>query len=131
MVVTSPLGPVGLQTEAVGSPLAIAGTFGLFALFLTLTAHIAARNVLGDVEVKKAFAVGPVPAAVGVAFTALGVNSLLSIAVALVADAGMIRYLYGRSLSLTAYVTFIHAVVTVILGTVLFGLFFLASTAPT
>ncbi|WP_101295140.1 DUF7473 family protein [Halegenticoccus soli] len=121
---------VTLQTGSVGSPLAIAGTFGLFALFLTLTAHIAARNVLGDVEVKKAFAVGPVPAAIGVVSTALGVNSFLALLVAVLADAGMIRYLYGRSAGVTAYITLIHVVVSVILGTVLFGVLFLATSAP-
>lgn len=121
---------VVLQAGAVGSPVAIAGTAGLLALFLSITAHIAARNVLGDVEVKKAFIVGPLPAAIAVVSAALGVNPFLAIFVALVVDAVAISLLYGRSYRLTAYVTGIHVVVSIILGSVLFALVFLLGTAP-
>lgn len=120
-----------LQAGSVGSPLAVAGTVGLFALFLSLTAHIAARNVLGDVELTKAFAVGPLPAAIAVVAAGYGVNPFLAIAVALVVDAAAIGYLYGRSRRLTAYVTFIHVVVSIILGSVLFSLYALVLSAPT
>lgn len=121
---------VMLQAGSVGNPLAIAGTVGLFALFLSITAHIAARNVLGDVEVKKAFVVGPLPAAIAVVSTALGLNPFLAIAVAIVVDATAISLLYGRSRRLTAYVTAIHVVVSILLGTVLFGLVFILASAP-
>ncbi|SDL95168.1 hypothetical protein SAMN04487949_0286 [Halogranum gelatinilyticum] len=121
---------VVLQAGAVGSPLAIAGTVGAFALFLSVTAHIAARNVLGDVEVKKAFAVGPLPAAIAVVATAFGINSFLAIAAAVVVDAAAIGFLYGRSRKLTAYVTAIHIVVSIILGALIFSLVFLIGSAP-
>ncbi|SEO57153.1 hypothetical protein SAMN04487948_103287 [Halogranum amylolyticum] len=121
---------VTLQAGSVGSPVAIAGTVGLFALFLSITAHIAARNVLGDVEVKKAFVVGPLPATIAVVSTAFGLNPFLAILTALVVDATAISLLYGRSRRLTAYVTAIHVVVSILLGTVLFGLAFLLASAP-
>jgi hypothetical protein len=120
-----------LQTTASGAPVtAVAGTFALFALFLSLTAHIAVRNVLGDVEIKKAFAVGPVPAAIAVVFTTFGWNSFVALALAIVFDFALVKYLYGQSGRLSAYVVFIHFVVTVILGTILFGLLVILTSAP-
>lgn len=116
--------------QARPSAVAIAGTYASLALFLTLTAHIAARNVLGDVEVKKAFAVGPVPAAVAVVFTAMSWPSALALALALVADALLVHVVYGRPARLSAYVTFIHVVVSILLGAVLFGVYALALSAP-
>jgi hypothetical protein len=121
--------PAPLQTGT-PSPLAIAGTVWLFALFLSITAHIAARNVLGDVAVRKAFAVGPVPAAVGVLAATFGVNPFLALGVAVVLDGLLIAALYGAGRRLSAYITFIHVVVSIILGTVLFGLFVLIQSAP-
>ncbi|KAB1192740.1 hypothetical protein GJR96_04500 [Haloferax sp. MBLA0076] len=120
-----------LQTAASGAPVtAVAGTFALFALFLSLTAHIAVRNVLGDVELKKAFAVGPVPAAIAVVFTTFGWNSFVALALAIGLDFTLVKYLYGRSNRLSAYVVFIHFVVTVILGVILFGLLVILTSAP-
>lgn len=119
-----------LQAGAVGNPVAVAGTVGLFALFLSITAHIAARNVLGDVEVKKAFVVGPLPAAIAVVSTAFGLSPFLAVAVAIVVDAVAISLLYKRSRRLTAYITAIHIVVSIILGAVLFALIFLIGSAP-
>jgi len=122
---------VPLQT-GVGSasPLAVAGTVALFALFLSLTAHLAARNVLGDVPVRNAFLVGPLPAAIAVVAAALELPSLPAVAVALVVDALLIRYVYDLDRRLTAGVTLIHAVVSVILGSVLFSLYVLVLSAP-
>ncbi|MFB6092908.1 MAG: hypothetical protein ABEK02_07865 [Haloquadratum sp.] len=117
-----------------GGPLAIAGTFASFAIFLSVTAHIAARNVLGDVPIRNAVAVGPIPAAISVlvATFAAGTPSVLfaGLLVALVLDGAAIAYLYGESLRLSAYVTLIHFVVSVILGTVLYALLALAASAP-
>lgn len=112
------------------SPLAVAGTFGLLAAFLSLTAFLAARNVLGDVSPVKALGVGPFPAAVAVAAGALDLPSLPAIGVALLLDWLAIHYLYGESPRLSAYITFIHVVVTILLGTVLFGLLILLGTLP-
>ncbi|SFR33332.1 DUF7473 family protein [Halogeometricum limi] len=121
-----------LQSGAAGSPAAaVAGTFASLALFLSVTAHIAARNVLADVPVKYAFVVGPVPAAVAVVFTTFGLNAFVGILLAVALDGVAIHYLYGESPRLSTYVTFIHVVVTIILGVVVFGLLTLLSTAPT
>lgn len=119
---------VPLQSSA-GS-LAVVGTVVLFALFLSLTAHVAARNVLGDVPVRRALLVGPFPAVVAVVSTAFGVLPALAVLVAVVLDAGAIRFAYGRSPRLTAYITAIHAVVTVILGAIVFSLLALFASAP-
>ncbi|WP_224448127.1 DUF7473 family protein [Haloprofundus salilacus] len=120
---------VPLQTT-LGSPVAIAGTVGLFALFLSVTAHIAARNVLGDVAIRNAFAVGPLPAVVAVLATTFGVSAALALPAALALDAAAVRYLYDRSWRLTAYIVVIHFVVTVILGALLFSLLALWQSAP-
>lgn len=113
-----------------GSAVAVAGTFASLALLLSLTAHIAARNVLGDVPVKYAFVVGPVPAAVAVVFTTFGLNPYLGILLAVVLDGVAVNVLYEQSRGLTAYITLIHVVVSIILGTVLYGVLALWASAP-
>ncbi|QCJ46952.1 hypothetical protein [Haloprofundus sp. MHR1] len=120
---------VPLQTT-LGSPVAIAGTAGLFALFLSATAHIAARNVLGDVAVRNAFGVGPLPAGVAVLSTAFDVSAALALPVALALDAAAVKYLYDRSWRLTAYIVVIHVVVSIILGALVFSLLALWQSAP-
>jgi hypothetical protein len=122
---------VPLQSGVGGaSPLAVAGTVALFALFLSLTAHLAARNVLGDVPIRNAFLVGPLPAAIAVVAAALELPSLPAVGVALVVDAALVGYVYDLDRRLTAGVTLIHAVVSVILGSILFSLYALALSAP-
>ena len=115
-------------------PLAVAGTFASFALFLSITAHIAARNVLGDVPVRNAFVVGPVPAAVSVlvATFAAGSSPLIvaGVVAAIVLDGAAIGALYDESTRLSAYITFIHVVVSIILGTIVFGVWALSISAP-
>ena len=115
-------------------PLAVAGTFASFALFLSITAHIAARNVLGDVPVRNAFVVGPVPAAVSVLVATFAADNsaviFAGLAAAILLDWAAIRALYDESTRLAAYITFIHFVVSVILGTIVFGIWALAISAP-
>jgi hypothetical protein len=122
---------VSLQT-GVGQapPLAVAGTVALLALFLSLTAHLAARNVLGDVPIRNAFLVGPLPAAIAVVAAAFELPSVPAVLVALAVDALVIRYVYDLDRRLTAGVTAIHAVVSIILGSILFSLYVLALSAP-
>lgn len=120
-----------LQTGVgTASPLAVAGTAALFALFLTLTAHLAARNVLGDVPIRNAFLVGPLPAGIAVVAAALELPSIPALLVALVVDALLIRYVYDLDRRLTAGVTLIHAVVSIILGAIVFSLYVLVLSAP-
>jgi hypothetical protein len=121
---------VVLQNVPSGNPAQVAGTFVLFALFFTLTAHLAARNVLGDVEVKNAFAVGPVIPAISFVFVSLGWPGLLAIPLALVADGLLFRYLYREPPRVAAYVTFIHVVVSIIIGVIVFGLLAIIRSAP-
>jgi hypothetical protein len=124
------LSPVVLQSGASSTAPAVAGTLVSLALFLSLTAHIAARNVLGDVAARKAVVVGPVPAVVAVVVTTLGLNPFVGLALALALDGVAVRAVYTDSTTLAAYVTLIHFVVSVILGTILFGVLVLANTAP-
>lgn len=119
--------PVVLQTVA---PSRIAGTaFGL-ALFLAITAHLAARNVLGDVPIRNAFVVGPIPAVVAVVAVAFDVTPALSVPLAVLLDGVAIKLLYGRDLRLTAFVLLVHVVVSILLAVVLFGTVLLFLSAP-
>lgn len=113
------------------TPVAVLGTIVLFALFLSLTAHLAARNVLGDVDPRRALYVGPLPAVVGVVGGAFGVTPAVTVPVALAVDAAMFRWSYETAPKLTALVTVIHAVVTILLSIVLGGIALLLATRPT
>lgn len=124
------MGAPALQAGGSGSALAVAGTFASLALFLSLTAHLAARNVLGDVPLKNAFAVGPPPAAIAVAFTALELPSWLAVACALVVDGVLVDRLYRAGRRLSLYVTAVHVVVSILLGALVVSLWILIQSAP-
>ncbi|WP_303704036.1 hypothetical protein [Haloquadratum walsbyi] len=112
------------------SPLRIAGTVASFALFLTVTGHIAARNVLGDVPIRNAFIIGAVPALVAILVTTFNLNSFIGLAVAVILDWAVIRTLYEQSSSMSAYITFIHFVVSIILAAVLYAVLALIGSFP-
>ena len=128
---TGPTGPTlsTLPLQVAGAA-AVAGTLAAFALFLSVTAHLAARNVLGDVPIRNAFGVGPLPAGIAFVFATFEWPAFVGILVAIAVDAAAIKLLYERSAKLTAYVTAIHVVVSIILGVVVFGVWSLALTAP-
>lgn len=111
------------------------GTYLVFAAFLTLTAHIAARNVMGDVRFDRAIYVGPATAAVSFLFLAvLGPRWFLpfvTVPAAVAVDLTMIRRSYAIDRRLGAYVTFIHFVVSVILGAVVGASLVLLTQSPT
>ena len=109
-----PAGVESLQVTAT-TVVAAVGTFLLFAGFLVLTTHVAARNVLGDVRPENALVVGPVPAAVSMVGVGIGAFPLLVAFAALVADLVAVERVYDLDRRTAAYVTFVHAVVTVIL----------------
>ncbi len=114
------------------TPVAVLGTTVLFALFLSLTAHLAARNVLGGVDPRRALYVGPLPAVVGVVGGAFAVPTAVTIPVALALDAGMFRWSYEvEEPRVIAAMTVVHVVVTVLLGVVVGGIVLLLSTRPT
>jgi len=109
---------------------AVAGTALLFAGFLTVTVHVAARNVLGDVSVADAMLVGPVPAVMSMVGVGIGAFPLLVALAAAAADFAAIERVYDLERRTAVYVTLIHAVVTVILMAVGGGLLALASQGP-
>lgn len=110
-----------------GGLLAYLGTFVLAAAVYSLTAHIAARNVLGDVPARRALLVGPGPAAVSVLLQQYGV---LAFVVALALDFVLIRYVYRLRLRTASLVTVIHLVVSVLVLFVVLSAFRLVGTAP-
>lgn len=102
---------VAQVSSVTGNPLAYLGTFLLAAVVYSLTVHIAARYVLGNVPIHRALLVGPVVAAVALAFGNYGAFAVfLAIAVDFVA----IRYVYQLESRMTAFVTFIHIIVSIL-----------------
>ncbi len=112
------------------TPISVLGTTVLFALFLSLTAHLAARNVLGDVDPRRALYVGPLPAVIGVVGGAFSVSEALLVPAALVVDGAMFAWSYEQSRRVVVGMTLIHAVITVLLGIVLLGVSLLVATRP-
>ena len=117
-----------LQTGAGAIP--VAGTFLSLALFLSVTAHVAARNVLGGVRPRLALTVGPGPAAVAVTGAALSISAAATVPLAVLVDALLVRRAYELERRLTVYVTAIHAVVSVLFGAVVVAGFLILRTAP-
>ena len=113
---------------ATGPAVAVAGTFLLAATFYALTAHVAARWVLGSVPFGPAVGVGVALAAVAFLLRAAGPAPV--IAVSLAVDAAAIRGLYGLDWRPTAMVALAHYTVAAIVGLTLFNLVRLLGTAP-
>ncbi|MFW5917207.1 MAG: DUF7473 family protein [Halorubrum sp.] len=112
------------------TPVSVLGTIVALALFLSLTAHLAARNVLGDVDPRRALYVGPLPAIIGVVGGAFSVPEALLVPVALVVDGVMFAWSYDRPRRLVIGMTVIHAVITTLLGIVLLGITVLFASMP-
>ena len=110
-----------------GGLLAYLGTFVLAAAVYSLTAHIAARNVLGDVPPKRALLVGPVPAAISLLLQQYGPLAFL---LAIATEFVLIRYVYRLKIRTTALVTFVHLVVSILVLFVVLSAYRLAGTAP-
>jgi len=121
------LGSVGQTTP---SAIAVLGTVSLLALFLAGTAHLAARNVLGDVSASKALAVGLGPALVSVGTELLSLSGGLGVGLALAVDGIGIHLLYGQPRRISAYITAIHVIITILLGSVLIGGLIVLATLP-
>ncbi len=121
-------GAVAQLDPASGPPLAVAGTFLLATAFYALTAHVAARYVLGEVPVPPAVGVGVVLAALSLLLRAYG--PAVVIATSLAVDVAAIRTLYGLGWRPTAAVALVHYAVSAILGLTLFNLVRLLATAP-
>ena len=117
-----------LQTTP--GPIAVVGTVGLLGLFLTVTAHLAARNVLGDVSPVKALGVGFGPAVVSLLTQLSPVPGGIGVLAALAVDGLVIHILYDQPRRTTVRITAVHAIISVILGTVLIGGLILAASVP-
>jgi hypothetical protein len=107
---------------------ALVGTFLLAVLFYSATAHIAARYVLGDVPVKRAFLVGVVPAVVAFALQAYGPAVVILVSAS--ADFFTIRAVYRLKFRTAGIVTLAHYTVAALAGITIFNLVRLLSTAP-
>ena len=122
------LGPGVGQTTP--TPTAVLGTVGLLALFFAATSHLAARNVLGDVARSKALAVGLGPALISVGTGLLSLPSGLGVVFAVGVDGVVIHLLYGQPRRISAYITAIHIIITILLGSVLIGGLIVLATLP-
>jgi hypothetical protein len=115
-------------TPTAGSPVALLGTLVLTALFFGVTAHIAARYVLGDVPPGRALIVGVVPA---VSVTALiRFPPWIIILVAVVGDFLVVRAAYRLRHRTTALIVVVHFTVSMLLSLVVGGITLLLGTAP-
>ncbi|MFW6317655.1 MAG: DUF7473 family protein [Halorubrum sp.] len=112
------------------TPVSVLGTTVLLALFLSLTAHIAARNVLGDVDPRRALYVGPLPAVIGVVGNAFELPAALILLSALLVDGTMFWWSYEQPRRAVAVMTLIHGVVTTILSGLLLVVSILLASMP-
>lgn len=108
----------------------VLGTYLLFALFLSLTAFLAARNVLGDVPWRRYLVVGPPLAAIAFSSATFGLNPYLALLVAVLIDAGLVARLHAVRPRLVAAITLIHFVISVLFGAIVFGVVVLVGTMP-
>ncbi len=110
--------------------LAIAGTVGAYAIFLAVTAAVALRYVTGTVDAPTALSMAIVVAAIGAGATPLGVQPMVVLGVAVLADVGVVRAVGHHPWRRAGAVVIIHVVVSILVGTVGFGLLALVANAP-
>lgn len=111
-----------------GTPAQFVGTFLLTAVFFSLTAHIAARYVLGDVPPVRALAVGIPLAVVVVALVRL--PPLVIILLAFGVDLLAFHLVYRLAYRTATFVAVAHYTVTLLLGLVITYTLQILSTAP-
>ncbi|MFB6106735.1 MAG: hypothetical protein ABEJ70_07155 [Halobacteriaceae archaeon] len=122
------VGPALVVAPTAGSPIAFAGTFLVTAVFFSLTGHVAARYVLGDVPATRALALG-VPLAV-VAVALVRRHPLVVLAVAAAVDLGAAHLAYRLRFRTAALVVVVHVTVTVLSSLVLAWVLAVLRTAP-
>ncbi|WP_227353320.1 DUF7473 family protein [Haladaptatus salinisoli] len=106
----------------------VVGTYLLLAAFLTLTGHVAARNVLGSVPLTRALAVGLPVAALPFLLQRYFPPAVLLLA--LVLDLTIFHVVYRLKWRTAGFVTFIHVIVSVLGGIVIGGIAYLVSLGP-
>ena len=107
---------------------AIVGTFLLTVVFYSITAHIAARYVLGSVPIRLAFAVGLVPALISFLLQQYG--GVVVIVLAAAADFVAIQAVYRLKYRTAGLIAVVHYTVAALLGLAIFNLVRLLATAP-
>lgn len=111
----------------VDSLVAVVGTFLLTVAFYSLTAHLAARYVLGDVPIKYALVIGTILAVVSFLLQQYGLVALVT---TVIVDFVAIRALYRLRYRTTGLVVIVHVAVSAILLFTLLSLVRLLGTAP-
>ncbi|GAB3041988.1 DUF7473 family protein [Natronobiforma cellulositropha] len=113
---------------APGGVFAYLGTFVLATLFYGVTLHVAARYVLGDVSVGRAFRVAPVLGLFALMLQQAGpaITAAITVVVAYV----LIYVVYDLSHKLTVFVTVIYYTVALLVGFTIVNLVYLLGQAP-
>ncbi|SIR52594.1 hypothetical protein SAMN05421858_2646 [Haladaptatus litoreus] len=106
----------------------IVGTYLLLASFLTLTAHIAARNFLGSVPFTRALAIGPAIAILP--FVLQQYVGVLIVAIAVALDLSLFHIVYRIKWRTAGFVTAIHILVSFLGSIVIGGIVYLVSLGP-
>lgn len=102
---------------AAGTPLQYLGTFLVAVLFYALTAHVAARFVLGETPLKLALAVGVAPALASILLQQYGF--LVVAPAALLLDVAAFHAVYRVRYRTAAIAAIMHFTVSVIVGVAL------------
>lgn len=113
---------------AAGGPLAYLGTFLLATAFYGVTLHIAARYVLGDVRVRRAFTVAPALGAASLLLQQWGPLVVLPLTFAIAYAAILI--VYKTDYKVTLVISIVYYTVAALIGFTVINLVRLFATAP-
>lgn len=106
--------PLQSVDPAAGTPLQFLGTFVLAVLFYAITAHVAARFVLGETPLKLALGVGVAPALASILLQQYGF--LVVAPTALLLDFAAFHALYRIRYRTAAIAAIMHFTISVIVG---------------
>ena len=103
-----------MPIPAADALVSLVATFVVATVIYTVTLHLAATFVLGDVSVMRAVLVGPVPAAI-VVVVGPTISFTVAAVLAILADYAAISWSYELDRRLAAAVTLGHVVASVLL----------------
>lgn len=115
-------GAIAAQSPVPDTLPAVLGTMLVAAAFYGITAHVAARYVLGDVRIGQGLVVGAAPAVVvvgGIQLVGTGPWVVAVVVAALVADYLAVVRVYDPGRRTAGLVTVVHYAVTFLLGSLL------------